>query len=259
MTIHDRSPDPTQRFTDRVADYVRYRPGYPEALLRRLQESAGLTASSSVADLGSGTGISTELLLRAGCTVHAVEPNDAMRAAAEERLAGRPGFRSVAGTAERTTLPDSSVDLVAAGQAFHWFRPEPTRTELARILRPDGRVALFWNRRVPETPFGDGYEVLLRRYGIDYAMVDHKNLGDEVIARVLAPGWKRFSFDNAQELDLESLTGRLMSSSYAPAPGHPNHEPLIAGLGALFAEHRRGGKVRIEYETVLYVGGVRGG
>lgn len=246
--------DPTQRFTDRVADYVRYRPGYPDALLRVLQESAGLAARSVAADLGSGTGISTELLLRAGGTVFAVEPNDAMRAAAEERLGGRPGFRSVAGTAEATTLPDASVDLVAAGQAFHWFRPEPARAEMLRILRPAGGVALFWNRRRDETPFGAGYESVLRRHGVDYAQVDHRNVDDDVISRFLAPGWERLSFENAQELDLESLTGRMMSASYAPPVGHPWREPAVAALAALFAQHQSAGKVRVEYETVLYLG-----
>lgn len=249
--------DPTRRFTGRVADYVRYRPGYPEALLSRLQNAAGLTDASEIADLGSGTGISTEMLLRVGGTVYAIEPNEAMRAAAEDRLGGHSRFRSVNGTAEQTTLPDASVDLVASGQAFHWFRPEPTRTELVRILRPAGLVALFWNRRRNETPFGAAYEALLRRHCTDYERVDHRNVDDQAIARVLAPGLKRYAFENVQVLDLESLTGRVMSASYAPPAGQPSHQPLITDLADLFTEHQRAGVVRMEYETALYLGRVR--
>jgi ubiquinone/menaquinone biosynthesis C-methylase UbiE len=160
-------------------------------MFERIRDAAALGPGSVVADLGSGTGISTEPFLRLGCTVHAVEPNDAMRAAAEELLSGHPELRSVAGTAEATTLPGRSVDLVAAGQAFHWFRPDFARAEIARILRPGGRVALFWNRRREDTAFGEAYEALLRRYGTDYAAVDHKNVGEEVLDRVFAPGRER--------------------------------------------------------------------
>jgi SAM-dependent methyltransferase len=250
------APDPTQRFSDRVADYVRYRPSYPPAMFERIRDAAGLGPGSVVADLGSGTGISTEPFLRLGCTVHAVEPNDAMRAAAEELLSGHPGFRSVAGTAEATTLPDRSVDLVAAGQAFHWFRPDPARVEIGRILRPGGRVALFWNRRREDTAFGEAYETLLRRYGTDYSAVDHRNVGEVALDRVFAPGRERVPFENAQELGLEAMTGRLMSASYAPAKDHPDHAPMIRGLEEIFRAHQRDGIVRVEYETVLFLGGV---
>jgi len=253
MSSH-AEPDPTTRFSDRVADYVRYRPSYPPAMFERLRDAAGLTAASVVADLGSGTGISTEPFLKLGCTVHAVEPNDAMRAAAEERLGNEPGFRSVAAAAESTTLPDSSVDLVAAGQAFHWFRLERARAEIARILKPRGRLALFWNRRRRQSPFGAAYEAMLRTYGTDYVRVDHENVGEEILNDVYAPGRERIAFENFQVLDLPSLTGRLMSASYAPPVGHPNHEPLVAELRKLFDAHQRDGKVRVDYETVLFLG-----
>jgi SAM-dependent methyltransferase len=225
-------------------------------MFERIREAAGLTAGSVVADLGSGTGISTEPLLRLGCTVHAVEPNDAMRAAAEQRLGSDPGFRSIAAPAESTTLPDSSVDLVVAGQAFHWFRLEPTRAEIARILKPAGRLALFWNRRRRESPFGAAYEAMLRTYGSDYVRVDHENVSEEILDDIYAPGRERIPFDNHQDLDLLSLTGRLMSASYAPPVGHPNHEPLLAELRRVFEANQRDGKVRVDYETVLFLGDV---
>jgi len=258
MTPH-ADPDPTQRFGDRVADYVRYRPSYPPAMFDHIRDAMDLGPESVVADLGSGTGISTEPFLQIGCTVHAVEPNDAMRAAAEELLGHRPGFRSVAGTAEATTLPEGCLDLVAAGQAFHWFRPEPARAEIARILRPEGFVALFWNRRRQDTLLGAAYEDLLRRYGTDYAAVNHRNVGEDVLDRVLSPGRETFSFENSQELDQDALTGRLMSASYAPGPGHPNHEPMVQGLREIFESHQRDGLVRVEYETVLFLGRVAPG
>lgn len=250
--------DPTLRFSDRVADYVRYRPGYPEALLRALEAEAGLAPGTGVADVGSGTGISTALLLRSGAEVWAVEPNPEMRRAAEDRLAGEPRFHSVAGTAEATTLPDASVDLVAAGQAFHWFDRERFRAECVRILRgapSTGRVALFWNsRRTESTPFLREYEALLRRFGTDYERIDHKQLGPEGFEAFFGGPYESRRFDNHQVFDFEGLRGRLLSSSYTPAPGHPDHEPMLAELRRLFDRHQEDGQVRFEYDTELHLG-----
>lgn len=256
----------TERFSDRVGDYVRYRPGYPDALLHTLVEAAALGPGRVVADVGSGTGISTELLLRSGAEVRAVEPNPEMRRAAEERLGGEPRFRSVAGTAEATTLPDASVDLVTAGQAFHWFDPEPTRREWLRILRggpgeagggqpAGGRVALFWNARQTETtPFLRDYEALLRRFGTDYHAVDHTRLGPERFESFFRGPYASHIFPNRQVLDLEGLQGRLLSSSYTPAPGHPDYQPMLAELRRLFNRHQEGGHVHILYDTQLHLG-----
>jgi len=252
------APDPTRRFSDRVADYVRYRPGYPEALLRALETEAGLGLGTGMADVGSGTGISTALLLRSGAEVWAVEPNPEMRRAAEERLGGEPRFHSVAGTAEATTLPDASVDLVAAGQAFHWFDRERARAEFLRILAPPprlGRLALFWNsRRTDSTPFLRDYEALLRRFGTDYERIDHMKLGPEVFEAFFAGPFESHRFENHQVFDFEGLRGRLLSSSYTPAPGHPDHEPMLAELRRLFDRHQEDGQVRFEYDTELHLG-----
>jgi ubiquinone/menaquinone biosynthesis C-methylase UbiE len=131
-------PDPTQRFSSRVENYVKYRPGYPPAILDLLRDKCGLTSASTVADIGSGTGILTGLLLKSGARVFGVEPNPDMRAAGERLLAGQANFTSLAGTAEATTLPAQSVGIITAGQAFHWFDREPTRREFQRILQPGG-------------------------------------------------------------------------------------------------------------------------
>jgi SAM-dependent methyltransferase len=250
--------DSTNRFSDRVENYVRYRPGYPRellaALIEVLAERAGLEAGNAVADLGSGTGISAALLLESGARVFAVEPNAAMREAAEARLGGEPRFRSVDGTAEVTGLPDASVDLVTAAQAFHWFDREPTRREMRRILRGD-RVALFWNsRKTDTTPFLRDYEALLRRFGTDYAEIDHTRVGSESLAPFFGGPFERRVFPNRQVFDLDGLRGRLLSSSYVPGPGRPGHDEMLAELRRLFDRHQEDGRVTFEYDTELYLG-----
>src|SRR5713226_3126779 len=145
--------DAKQRFSNRVVDYVRYRPGYPSAVLDLLRSECGLQSSHVIADIGSGTGIMSKLFLENGNRVFGVEPNTEMRQAGEEYLASYDGFSSIEGSAESTTLGDSSIDFVTAGQAFHWFEKEKTRAEFRRILRGKGWVVIAWNdRRMEEAP-----------------------------------------------------------------------------------------------------------
>lgn len=252
-------PDPTTRFSDRVADYVRYRPGYPDEMVAALRDAVGLGEGSAVADLGAGTGISSELFLRVGCTVHAVEPNDAMREAAVARLGENPRFRAHPGTAEATGLPAASVDLVVAGQAFHWFDVAAARREALRILVPGGQGALFWNsRRSDATPFLRAYEALLRDFGTDYAQVTHRNVAERALAAFFGGPYESQIFANHQDFDAEGLRGRVLSSSYSPAPGHPRHIPMLAALADLFAAHEENGLVRFEYDTELFFGALPG-
>jgi SAM-dependent methyltransferase len=248
--------DPTGRFSDRVENYIRYRPGYPAAVLDILRAETGLTPQAVVADVGSGTGISAEPFLRNGNPVYGVEPNAPMRAAAEQLLAGYPHFRSVAGTAEATGLPDQCADYVVAGQAFHWFDQEKVKAEFARVLRPGGWVVLLWNtRRTDSTPFLRAYEALLHEYGTDYREVVHSNLGPDVFDRFFAPGgYAKRVLDNEQVFDLAGLVGRTLSSSFVPPTGHPDHEPMLRALEAAFREHQSDGRVRFEYDTELYFG-----
>jgi SAM-dependent methyltransferase len=249
--------NPTGRFSNRVQDYVKYRPSYPAALVEHLRNTGALRAGSIVADVGSGTGLLTELFLKAGNQVIGVEPNAEMRAAGEEFLRAYPNFQSTSGQAEQTGLPPASVDLVAAGQAFHWFDRDRTKAEFRRILRPGGHVALIWNERVVErSPFLQAYEDLLHRYSEDYKDVDHRRrITDDVINAFFAPQPATFAmFPNNQVFDLAGLKGRLLSSSYAPPPGHPNHAPMLADLDQLFAAAQQNGKVDFEYETKLYLG-----
>ena len=246
----------TTRFSNRVADYVRYRPGYPEGLIQTLRDEAGLKPSSVVADIGSGTGISTELFLRLGCVVLAVEPNREMREAAEAQFREQPPFHSINGTAEATSLEAASVNLVVAGQAFHWFDVERTRTEFARILRPGGLVALFWNsRHLDTTPFLKNYEKLLQDFATDYQQVDHKRIDASVLKDFFGGDhFQTRTFPNSQTFNFEGLRGRLLSSSYAPTAGHPRHTLMLRKLERLFRDHESGGQVRFDYDTELFFG-----
>ncbi len=208
--------DSTKRFSDRVENYVRYRPTYPEGVLAILREETGVSAASVVADVGSGTGFSSDLFLRNGNVVFGVEPNAAMRRAAEERFVGNANFHSVAATAEATTLKTSSVELVVAGQAFHWFDAERVRQEFARILQPGRWVVLVWNaRRTDSTAFLRDYENMLQRFGTDYQAVRHENIDEEKLRKFFAD--EKFTFRtlaNEQRFDFVGLQGRLLSSSY---------------------------------------------
>ena len=247
--------DPTERFSSRVDNYARYRPTYPSALFDLLRERCGLARGVRVADIGSGTGILTGQLLAGGAEVFAVEPNRGMREAAERQLAGSPNFHSIPGTAEATTLAPRSVALVVAAQAFHWFAPARARDELARILEPAGWAALIWNERPPDaTPFFADYESLLRRHCAEYDQVTGSRADGAAIREFFGREPELAAFPHRQVFDLEGLKGRLMSSSYAPERGHPEHEPFICGLEAVFARHQLGGEVVFPYRTLVYFG-----
>ncbi|MCC4597425.1 class I SAM-dependent methyltransferase [Xanthomonas campestris pv. phormiicola] len=247
---------PRERFSDRVADYVRYRPDYPPALLDWVHGELGVARTAQVADIGAGTGISTRMFLQAGHPVLAVEPNAAMRAAAETLLHGFPGFAAIDGSAEATTLPDASVDLISAAQAFHWFDLDAVRREWARVLRRGGLALVYWNSRLLDgTPFLLGYEQLLLDYGTDYSAVAERYHDDATMQRWFGAGLRGTAqFPNVQKLDYDGLRGRLLSSSYAPLAGHPRHEPMLAALRTLFDRHQVDGLVDVHYRTRAFAG-----
>lgn len=246
----------TERFSNRVDDYVKYRPLYPAAALDMLITSCHLTPDSTIADIGSGTGILSKLFLDQGYRVFGVEPNADMRHAGEQLLTDYDRFTSVAGTAEATTLADQSVDLIIAGQAFHWFDPHPTRQECARILRPGGWVVLIWNmRKTPGSPFLIEYERLLNTYGTDYQAVNHRQIDSARIEAFFAPSSvTRVVLPNEQQLDFAGLRGRLLSSSYVPAIGQPRADDMLNDLAGIFERHQEHGIVRMIYDTVMYFG-----
>jgi SAM-dependent methyltransferase len=248
----------TERFSSRVDNYVRYRPSYPPAAIELLQQRCGLNARAVVADIGSGTGILTALLLPHAAKVAAVEPNGPMRAAAEVALGGDSRFVSVRGTAEATTLGDGSIDLVVAGQAFHWFKVEPARAEALRITRAGAFGALLWNEHPTHgSAFLADYERLLRRHASEYDAVVGSRVDEPAMRKFLGGSMECAKFANQQSFDYEGLLGRLMSSSYAPEAGHPQHEPLLAGLAGVFAAHAQGGRILFPYVTLVYFGQLR--
>jgi SAM-dependent methyltransferase len=253
--------DAKNRFSNRVADYLRYRPHYPEGVLDFLRSQSHLSAAHTVADIGSGTGFLAELFLKNGNPVFGVEPNQEMREAGEEYLAAYPRFTSISGSAEVTTLPDSCADFVTVGQAFHWFKPEPTRCEFARILRPHGWVAIVWNdRTLSRTGFAVSYEELLVRFGTDYSRVRDSYPQKQDIREFF--GHEQFlthELPNFQHFDAESLRGRLRSSSYLPSEGEPNFAPMMAALDALYATHQQDGRVLMEFSTWVHLGQLTAG
>lgn len=246
---------PTQRFSNRVDNYVRYRPSYPHEVIELLCAECGLTSNSIVADIGSGTGKLTELLLPCAERVFGVEPNLEMREAGERLLKPYANFSSVAGTAEATALPDHSVDLIVAGQAFHWFDRLRCRTEFLRILKSGGFVALIWNdRQVDSSPFLVAYEALLRELGTDYEQVNHRNIDAAKLAEFFQSEPRLKSFPYAQLFTFEGLKGRLLSSSYAPAEGDPECVGMLAKLRQIFDAHQQGNQVTFAYDTLVYFG-----
>src|SRR5262245_10960607 len=248
--------DVIQRFSSRVENYIKYRPGYPNEVIETLRSECGLTSGSIIADVGSGTGILTAMFLRNGNTVYGIEPNREMREAAERLLKDYPRFRSVAARAEETTLDDAGVDFVAAGPSVHWFDRGKTRREFARVLKPQGWIALIWNERVTTTtPFLVAYEQLLKDYSTDYEQVDHRRIDEDVIRDFFGPDDFRLKrFKNVQVFDYEGLKGRLLSSSYAPEEGRPNYETMLAELERIFQAYQAEAKVVLSYVTHMYFG-----
>ncbi len=247
--------DPTQRFSSRVEQYVRCRPGYPAEVIECLRAECGLTPSAVIADVASGTGLFSRLLLENGNEVYAIEPNSEMRVAGEQFLSGFPRFHSVAGRAEATTLSDHSMDFVTAAQAAHWFDRDAARREFARILKPGGWTVLVWNERCTDsTPFLRAYEDLLLRYGTDYSEVRHERTTSTLDAFFHPVPFESRVFDYRQEFDYQGLEGRLLSSSYTPQAGEPNHEPMIRELWRLFDTYNKTGRVAFGYTTRVYFG-----
>lgn len=247
--------DPLARFSKRAENYVKYRPGYPAGVIEILASDCGLTETSVIADVGSGTGIWSEMLLKNGNSVFAVEPNAAMRLAAEGLVNEYAQFKSIDATAEATTLEARSVDIVTAAQAFHWFDRARAKREFARILKPGGWVVLIWNERLRDaTAFLREYENLLLRYGTDYEKVRHENVTSE-ITEFFAPETVALqTLENVQQFDFASLKGRLLSSSYAPDQDHPNFAAMLRKLEEIFNTNQNDGIVNFEYETKVYYG-----
>lgn len=244
--------DPKERFSKRAEYYSRYRPSYPNSLLRYMERELSFSRSSVVADVGSGTGILSEMLLKNGNRVFGVEPNEDMRRTAGANLAKYESFTIVNGSAESTTLGNRSVDVITAAQSFHWFNPEPTRAEFRRILREGGWVVLIWNTRKSPTPFLQDYESLVK-WVSEGRIIRHEDVSDATMRSFLGD-YKATNLHNTHKLDYDGLIGRLLSASYAPLAGERLFVEMIAKVSELFNQHQVDGVVSFEYETAVYAG-----
>ncbi|MGY3884711.1 class I SAM-dependent methyltransferase [Aeromonas aquatica] len=247
--------DSTQRFSVRVEAYVKYRPGYPTAMLDFLVRELGMGPHAVVADIGAGTGILTALLAPRVSKLWAVEPNAEMRGAAVRLLAGADHIHWLSGSAEQTGVPTGALDLVTVAQAFHWFDRTAFKAECRRLLKPGGRVALIWNDRLTDTEFLQAYEAGLRAYSGDYEEVNHRNLG-EADFDAFFEEYRLDRFDNCQLFDLDGVLGRLNSSSYAPVIGTPAYERLTALIRREFERCAVNGQIAFNYQTLVYSGRV---
>lgn len=242
----------TKRFSDRVEDYIKYRPTYPKELVVILKRKLNLDLDSTIADVGSGTGISSIPFLDNGNVVYGVEPNKEMRQAAEEVLNKYSNFISIDGTAEDTTLPDKSVDVIFCGQAFHWFYKTKAKKEFDRILKDNGHIVLVWNSRSTESDFQKEYENVLFENIDEYKFVNHRTISDTEIQEFFKPkAMNVFRIDNKQTFDLEGLKGRLKSTSYCPKSGQ-YYDKLMAQMESIFDNYKSNNSIEFEYETQIY-------
>jgi SAM-dependent methyltransferase len=253
--------NPTGRFTGLAEIYAKHRPGYPTEAINTIIARCRLRKSSTVVDVGCGTGILSRLLAANGLRVIGIEPNADMRAAADvQHLPGdRPKPVYGDGRAEATGLPASSADAVVAAQAFHWFEPEATLREFHRILKPDGWVALIWNLRDEKNPFTADYGAIIRTARTAAVMEPlHHRAGTALLTSSLFQNAERLVFANQQRLDEQGLLGRAFSVSYAPR--EPEQvEAWQAALRQLFIRNQKHGAVILRYETAVYLARRRDG
>ncbi len=245
---------PTERFTNRVENYHRYRPTYSEEFLSDIQQTGAIPAKSKIAEIGSGTGILTKQLLEAGWQVIGIEPNQAMREMAEKQRNQQPAFRSIQGTAEATTLEAKSVETIIAAQAFHWFDTEAARKEFLRILKPEGKVVLVWNIRQHSTEFLKSYEDFLHHYSTDYSLVDHQQFDWKGVAHFFRNHFQRKEAANPQMMGWPKLWGYYQSCSYALPHTHNQYNESKEALKMTFDKHAYDGLVSMLYHTIWYIG-----
>ncbi|WP_316803276.1 class I SAM-dependent methyltransferase [Pedobacter nototheniae] len=240
------------RFSNRSNDYQKYRPSYPEVVVTYLEQTIGLKKEHQIADIGSGTGIFSSLFIKHGYSLSAIEPNEDMRAHAENRLGHHHHFESINGTAEHTGLNDQSIDLITAAQSFHWFDIPKAKEEFYRIAKPGAHALLIWNILQDRTDFLKEYQALKNKYAPD--VVHSYRANPENIKAFFEP--HELTVQNlyhSQTLDKTSLKGYLLSFSTVPLVGHPDYDPMIEALDVLFDKHEQNGQVKMEYETRLYL------
>ena len=242
--------DPKLRFSSRVENYIKYRPRYPQEIIEFLIKKKILKKDFVIADIGSGTGILSNLFLENGNIVYGVEPNKDMRTAAENFLKNYPNFISIDGSAEDTGLKDKTIDMITAGQAFHWFNIVKTKEEFRRILKQAGWVVLIWNNRKRNSPgFPGDYEQLILKYGKDYKQIKSRATNIDKFFK-----YQKVVFPNHQDVNIEEFKGRINSTSYIPLKNEPIYKKMIIEFEKLFNKYQENEILRIEYDTEIYYG-----
>jgi SAM-dependent methyltransferase len=250
--------DTYSHYSRLVENYRLYRPSYPQGLVEWLKIECALLPDQIVADIGSGTGLLSELFLKNGYQVFAVEPNPEMRQAAEHDLCSYPLFHSIPATAEATTITDRSVHLVTVGNAFHWYNHDLARREFLRILIPHGWVVLIWNlERNNGSPFSTAFERFWQAY-IDpsarFTPIHERKLPDYLTKFFGIDHLRQHSLDNYQVCDLNALIGLALSTLKSPGPDDPRYLEMLADLKAIFDRYQEDGTVTLEYDTAIVYG-----
>jgi len=242
-------------FKEKAADYTASRPDYPAAFFETLKTICPPQEDTTVADIGSGTGILTEALLRSGYRVTAIEPNTEMRQMSDLRLGQLPGYRSLAGSAENTSLPSASVHLITAAQAFHWFDIARARTEFLRVLTPNGQVALIWNDRLPDDPLHVALNEIFKECGGDKrnALLTREDNSD--VPRFFGSTTpQQFTWPHAHHLEREGLLSLAFSRSYFPGRQTPAGLAATDRLSQIFDRLATNGTVTVPYRTTAFIG-----
>jgi len=247
----------TKKFSKKAEVYSRYRPSYPKQVIEILGTEIGFNKNKIVADIGSGTGLLSQIFLDNGNFVYGIEPNDEMRSYAEKNLSNYRNFVSLNRLAENTGLPDNSIDLVTAGQALHWFDPDHARSEFSRILKkkPKGYVMIIYNERKKKDVIMDDYDTLVER---NASKSETPDIDSNYLTKFFATkDYKEFTIPNEQVLDYDGLVGRATSASYLPSKGEQGFESLEKDLKELFDKYSQNGKIAMRYETILFLGQIR--
>lgn len=250
--------DNTGKFSDKVANYVKYRSTYPDAFLNYLFNEVGLSSDACVADVGAGTGLLTEPLAERVKTIYAIEPNRNMRIACMEACGRNCSFIALDGTAEDTGIPDHSVDFITVAQAFHWFDRNRAHQEFTRIIKPEGLVILVWNSRIPESALTLENDALYRKHCPDFTGFSggRESSVEQFLFFFRDETYEIRSFPNDRILTLEAFIGNSLSASYAPHPSDAGYNAFVAELSVLFDRYAKKGHLTVPMRTWSYTGRV---
>lgn len=250
--------DTTKKFDGRAGDYTVSRPSYAIELIDCLYSNYGVTETSVIADIGSGTGKFAKHLLEKGSEVYCVEPNDDMRCVAECELCGYTNFHSVQGNAENTTLGNGFVDFITTAQAFHWFDVKKFKQECMRIIKNNGKVFLIWNVRDNEDLLNQELHQIYSKYCPNFVGFSGGiEKDDQRIKEFFNGQYDYVAFDNPLYLDKERFIARSLSGSYSLKEGDKEYEEYIEALISVFDKYANNGVVSIVNQSVAYIGTIK--